>query len=350
MSHLTVRKEGRAGRITLTRPKALNALSHDMCRQVMQALIDWNADAEIDLVILDAEGDKAFCAGGDVSRVYQEAKAGNGDAVRLFWRDEYRMNAMIAEYPKAVFSFLQGFTMGGGVGLGCHGSHRVVGETAQVAMPECAIGLVPDVGGSYLLARTEGHIGEYLALTGARMGPGDAINAGFADLYVPEARWPDLIARLEETGQPDAVTEVATTPPEATLPGKRGDIDALFGGETLHGIVNRLRGDDSDLAAEALRAMERSAPLSMGAALDILHRMKLGSADIRKALELEYRFTHRALEHGDFLEGVRAMIVEKDRAPRWRHEIGTLSQTDVTAMLQPVPEVALDFHDWKAAP
>ncbi|SLN28864.1 putative enoyl-CoA hydratase echA8 [Roseivivax jejudonensis] len=347
MSHLTIRKDGRAGRITLTRPEALNALDHEMCLEITQTLLDWRSDPEIDLVILDAEGERAFCAGGDVARVYREAQAGNGDAVRLFWRDEYRMNAMIAEYPKAVFSFLQGFTMGGGVGLGCHGSHRVVGDSSKIAMPECAIGLVPDVGGSYLLARCEGRLGEYLGLTGARLSAGDAIQTGFAEFYVPEDRWEALKARLAETGQPDSVTEWAEPAPEASLPAQRGDIDALFGGESLRDIVNALRTDDSAFAAETLPVIERSSPLSMGVTLDIIHRLKLGSADIRKSLDFEYRFTHRALDKADFLEGVRAQIIDKDRTPRWRHELDTLPLADVAAMLQPVREVSLDFHDWE---
>ena len=130
-----------------------------MCTEVIDALLDWRDDPEIDLVVMDAEGEKAFCAGGDIARVHREAAEGNGEFARAFWRDEYRMNAMLAEYPKAIFSFMQGFIMGGGVGMGCHCSHRVVGESTKVAMPECAIGLVPDVGGSYLLARTEGRLG-----------------------------------------------------------------------------------------------------------------------------------------------------------------------------------------------
>lgn len=146
MSDISIRVEGRAGRITLTRPKALNALSYDMCRALDAALVAWAGDPAVALVLVDAEGDRAFCAGGDIAELYAEGLRGNFDYGRDFWRDEYRMNARIGAYPKPVVSLVQGFCMGGGVGVACHASHRIVGETAQVAMPECAIGLVPDVG------------------------------------------------------------------------------------------------------------------------------------------------------------------------------------------------------------
>jgi hypothetical protein len=156
MSDVLIRTEGRAGRITLNRPKALNALTPAMCRAIDAALIAWRDDPAVALVLIDAEGERAFCAGGDIAEVYRTGIAGDYAMPRDFWRDEYRMNARIDEYPKPVVSFLQGFTMGGGVGLGCHASHRIVGESSRIAMPECTIGLAPDVGGSFILARANG--------------------------------------------------------------------------------------------------------------------------------------------------------------------------------------------------
>ena len=200
MSDINIRVAGHAGRITLTRPKALNALTYDMCLAIDAALKDWAGNDNVRLVVIDAEGEKAFCAGGDIAEMYYTGTKGNYDYGRKFWRDEYRMNARISEYPKPVVGFLQGFTMGGGVGVGCHGSHRVVGESSQISMPEAGIGLVPDVGGSLLLALAPGRLGEYLGITAARMNAGDAVFAGFADHFIPEDQWPALIAALEETG------------------------------------------------------------------------------------------------------------------------------------------------------
>ena len=165
MSDISIRIDGRAGRITLNRPKALNALTYEMCMAIDAALIDWAGSDAIDLLILDANGDKAFCAGGDITEMYATGTAGDFDYGRKFWRDEYRMNARLFNFPKPVVSFLQGFTMGGGVGVGCHGSHRIVGESSKIAMPECGIGLIPDVGGSLILARAPGRLGEYVGMT-----------------------------------------------------------------------------------------------------------------------------------------------------------------------------------------
>jgi enoyl-CoA hydratase len=314
-----IRTEGRAGRITLNRPQALNALTWDMCRAIEDALDAWAGDDAVALLVIDAAGDKAFCAGGDIVEMYETGKAGDYDYGRRFWADEYRMNAKMFNFPKPVASFLQGFTMGGGVGIGCHGSHRVVGESSRIAMPECGIGLVPDVGGSLILARAPGRLGEYLGVTGARMGPGDAIHAGFADYYVPEESWEALKADLCETGDWEAVDRAALPAPESPLAVERPEIDRLFPGETLRDILNLLRRSESPVAARALEAMAKNSPLSMAATVELIHRSR-GRDTIEGALELEYRFTARAMEKGDFLEGIRAAIIDKDRAPRWRHD------------------------------
>ena len=159
MSNVWIRIEGVAGRITLQRPDALNAMTYDMCRAIEAALDGWRDDPAVTLVIFDAEGERAFCAGGDIADLYATGRAGDFAYGQTFWADEYRLNHNIFTYPKPVVSFLQGFTMGGGVGIGCHGSHRIVGETSHIAMPECGIGLVPDVGGSLMLALAPGRVG-----------------------------------------------------------------------------------------------------------------------------------------------------------------------------------------------
>lgn len=334
MDDLTIRTAGRAGRITFTRPKALNALTHAMARAIHDALDGWRDDPAVALVIIDAEGDRAFCAGGDIAAVYHAGRAGDHQVGRDFFRDEYRMNAAIADFPKPIVAFMQGFVMGGGVGVGGHASHRIVGDTTRIAMPESGIGLIPDVGGTWLLGRAPGRIGEYLAMTGGRMTAGDAIHAGFADMYVPEADWPGLIAMLEDSGD---VTGLRGHPaPAATL--DRRDLSA-FGGRTLADITAALQeaGDD-----ESLEALRRNSPLSMAAGLAMV-RAARGDDCMQQSLSREYRFTARATAESDFLEGVRAQIIDKDRKPVWRRDA---SDDTLRAMLAPLGD---DELQWETA-
>ncbi|MEQ8258648.1 MAG: enoyl-CoA hydratase/isomerase family protein [Roseovarius confluentis] len=344
MTDISIRKTGRAGRITLTRPKALNAMSYDMCLAIEAALDDWATDDDVALVIIDAEGDKAFCAGGDIQQLYDTGRAGDFAYGQTFWRDEYRLNAKVAEYPKPYVAFMQGFTMGGGVGISCHGSHRIVCDSSQIAMPECGIGLVPDVGGSLILANAPGRLGEYLGLTTSRMGPADAIYAGFADTFIPQDAWPALIERLEETGDPAQIDTASETPPQGAMRELQADIDAHFAGEDLQSIVNALKASESAFAADALKAMGRNSPLSMACAVEILHRLRGPAADIRRALELEYRFTFRAMEQGDFLEGIRAAVIDKDRSPNWQHDLEKPPTMAATQMLLPLGEHKMTFN------
>ncbi len=340
-----IRTEGRAGRITLTRPGSLNALSWEMCLEIEAALEAWRDDDAVAVVLIDAEGDRAFCAGGDVQQLYETGRAGDYAFGRRFWSDEYRLNAKIAAYPKPYVALMQGYVMGGGVGISCHGSTCIVCDSTRIAMPECSIGLVPDVGGSLLLARAPGRLGEYLGTTGARMGPGDAIHCGFADIHVPQADWDALTARLLETGDAGVIAPFAARPPDGALSGLAARIDAHFSAGALRDIIDSLRADDSDFARDALAAMQRNSPLSMACAIAMLRRLRDDEADIRGALGLEYRFTHRAMAQGDFLEGVRAAIIDKDRTPAWRHDLDGLPEDAVTAMLAPLDADALSFKE-----
>jgi enoyl-CoA hydratase len=333
---LSTAKQGRVGRITFTRPQALNALSHEMAMKIEQALDAWATDDDVAMIVIDAEGERAFCAGGDIAAMYHAGKAGDYQIARDFWADEYRMNAKMYNFPKPVAAFMQGFVMGGGVGVGGHASHRIVGDTSQVAMPESGIGLIPDVGGTLLLARAPGRIGEYLGVTGARMGPGDAIYAGFADYYIPEGDWPDLIAQLVDTGDWTLIDAAARPAPDAPLADLHPQIDAHFGGETIGDIVRSLRHEDTDFTASALKPINRNSPLSMACTVELIHRTRIRDT-IEAALANEYRFTYRALELGDFIEGVRAQIIDKDRTPTWQDaDAETLPATKISRMLMPL--------------
>jgi enoyl-CoA hydratase/carnithine racemase len=335
MSDIDIRIDGRAGRITLTRPKALNALTYEMCLAVDAALRTWADDPVVDLVLIDAEG-RAFCAGGDIAEMYATGTRGDFDYGRRFWRDEYRMNARIAEYPKPVVALMQGYTMGGGVGIGCHANHRVVGESCRIAMPECSIGLVPDVGGSLILRRAPGAYGIWAGLTGARLGAAEAIAMGFADRFARETEWPALTAALLEGD----LTALPDDPPPAPALPDADEIAAVFGQPDLQSVRRALDGATGDWADDARKAMAYNSPLSMACALAMQRELAPG-ATIRDALRLEYRATSRSAEKGDFLEGIRARIIDRDNLPGWR----PYAPGDEAAMLAPLGPSELTFTE-----
>jgi enoyl-CoA hydratase len=341
MSDIHIRKSGCAGRITLTRPQSLNALTHAMCLAIEAALDQWATDDDVSLVVLDGEGEKAFCAGGDIADMYRAAT--NGDYVfgQKFWADEYRMNAKIFNFPKPYVAFMQGFTMGGGVGLACHGSHRIVCKNSKISMPECGIGLIPDVGGSLLLSRAPGRLGEYLGTTGARMGPGDAIHAEFADYFIPQEQWPHLIEHLEATGDHTEIDRAAGPVPGSPLASLQTQINAHFAGETIADILRSMIYAPDDFTADTEKTLSRNSPLSMACTVEVIHRVR-NLTSIERALGQEYRFTYRAAEHADFLEGIRAAIIDKDRSPKWRHcSVENLGPSEVHKMLMPLGADAL---------
>jgi enoyl-CoA hydratase len=341
MSDINIRITGRAGRITLQRPQALNAMTYEMCMAIEAAFDAWRDDDAVALIVIDAEGDRAFCSGGDIAELYATGRAGDFAYGQTFWADEYRLNHKIFTYPKPVVSFLQGFTMGGGVGIGCHGSHRIVGESSQIAMPECGIGLVPDVGGTLMLALAPGRLGEYLGTTATRMNADDAIYAGFADTYIPELKWSEVIKALEESGVTDSIEAASGAAPEGELRASSAQIDALFAGETLSDILTLLNAESSAFAIDALKKLSRVSPLSAACTVEMMHRLRGPSLNMEKALDLEYRFTYRAMEHGDFLEGIRAAIIDKDRTPEWQYPDMQVPLAAVSKMLQPLGKNAL---------
>ncbi len=335
MSDIHIRTDGRAGRITLTRPKALNAVTWEMIRAIDAALATWADDASIALVIIDAEGDRAFAAGGDIVDLYRTGTAGDYDYGRRFWAEEYRLNARIADYAKPYVALMHGFVMGGGVGISCHGSHRIVDDAVQIAMPECGIGLIPDVGGSRLLANAPGCLGELIGLTGYRMGPGDAIRAGFADLCISRTDWADLIAELCATGDTDAIAARApSTAPDSPLDAAP-HMSQWFGGARMPDILSDLAQLGLQDADRLIATLRRQSPLSVACALSAIRAAR--SMSLHEALAQEYRFVWRCMSQGDFLEGIRARVIDKDRTPKWRHDsIEAVTDADVQAMLAPL--------------
>ncbi|MEL6570069.1 MAG: enoyl-CoA hydratase/isomerase family protein [Pseudomonadota bacterium] len=342
MSDLLVRTEGCAGRITLNRPKALNAVTWDMVREIDRTLQRWAADDAVALVIIDAAGDRAFAAGGDIVDLYHASRAGDLDFGRRFWTEEYRLNLTMAEYPKPIVSLMQGFTMGGGVGLSCHVSHRVVDETVQLALPECGIGLIPDVGSSWLLAKAPRNFGVFLGLTGYRMGPDDAIFAGLADIFVPRESWARLIKDLCADGDVTVLEQVAVPPPEGAL-SLWAETSQWFRAETLPEIADDLAQVGASNADKWRKALHTHSPLALHCALNTIRAAK--DLTLREAFAQEYRFSYRAVQRSDFLEGIRAQVIDKDRQPKWKHTaLKDVNPEDVAAMLAPLGDDEWTFE------
>lgn len=315
---LSIRVEGRAGRLTLNRPDALNALTYTQIVAIRAALQRWRNDAAVKLVILDAVGGRALCAGGDVIAMY-DSRTDDGAFASRYWRDEYRLNAEIHAFPKPFVAIMDGIVMGGGIGLSAHASHRVVTEASMLAMPETAIGLIPDVGGTWLLGHAPGRIGEYLGLLGERMAAADAIMCGFADTRVARSDLAKLLDRLcDPTGEPVGVTlsRLASAPDAPVHTPRQNDIDALFAGATIEEIRAALAASPLEWAHKAVSALDKRSPLALKLTLAAVRKARtLRSLD--DALAMEFRLTTRLFRHGEFIEGVRALLIDKDKAPRW---------------------------------
>lgn len=342
MSDVLIRIDGVAGHITLNRPKALNALTWQMLQEIETALDGWRDDPNVKLVIIDGAGEKAFCAGGDIAELYATGKAGDFGYGQRFWRDEYRLNRKIYRYEKPIVSFLHGFTMGGGVGVGCHGSHRIVGESTQIAMPEVTIGLVPDVGGSLILAKAPGHVGEYLGTTGTRMDASDAIYASFADHFIPESQWQVLKDQLISTGEAAAILKFTQDQPPGELVQNQNTIDQIFGS---HKPFDVLASSTGDFATAASKKVSRNAPLGLCVTIQMIRAVR-ENPTIETALDHEFRYTFRSAEFGDFIEGIRAAIIDRDRSPKWRHHaIAEVPDADIARMTADLGPDALQWED-----
>lgn len=340
-----VRTEGALGRLTLNRPRAINALDLDMIRQLASALDAWRDDADIDIVLIDGEGDRGMCAGGDVRALYDQIIAGHPERTAEFFRAEYALNLMIAQYPKPVVAIADGITMGGGIGLAGHAAIRIVTERSRLAMPETRIGFTPDVGGTYLLGRAPGRLGEYLGLTGGTMSAADAVYAGFADHYVPSQHLAELREALGKRADPTSPSELVLlfdeTPEPSVLAHERAWIDEVFSAGSIGEIVRRLTAHAEVSASAAAATLAELSPTALAVTLDAVREARGG--DLREALIGEYRrVMWFATNHPDLAEGIRAQLVDKDRAPKWRPAtVGELTEDAGADARAYVPEAPL---------
>jgi enoyl-CoA hydratase len=319
---LIVRREGAVGVIRLNRPKAINAMTLEMSLGIDAALDQFEADSTVALVLLEGAGERGLCAGGDIRGLYESSRAG-GDLGKVFWRQEYIMNARIAKFPKPYVAFMDGLVMGGGVGISAHGSHRVVTERTRLAMPEVGLGFFPDVGGTWLLSRSPGEIGTYFGLTGQTMNGPDAIYAHFADAVVPS----DRLAALRETlvnlraganaaDVSAAIDGFATGETAGPVAAIQPQVDSWLAHDRMQDIVAALQRDGSELALSTLKALNEKSPRGMVVALRLL-RLARESASLEQCLVREYRAALEVFASDDFREGVRAAVIDKDRNPRW---------------------------------
>jgi enoyl-CoA hydratase len=319
---LQARRVGAAGRLTLDRPASLNALTLGMVRGMAEILDEWDKDPEIRVVVIDAAGTRAFCAGGDI-RALHDAGRRQDELPETFWREEYILDARIARYPKPVVPLMAGLIMGGGVGISAHARHRVVTDSTALALPEVGIGLIPDVGATWLLSRAPGECGTYLALTGERIGAADAIAMGLADHFVPQARLEELGAALAAISGPDgggevdeAIGRVAEPAGPSRILNMREEIDALFRFDTVEEIVAALDQDGSEWARGVSAGIRTRSPTSLKLTLAALRGAR-GLSSLEACLQVEYRIVCHIIRAHDFFEGVRAVVIDKDQTPRW---------------------------------
>lgn len=306
--------KGGVGEIVLNRPKALNALDNTMIRDLYSTLVDWQADDSVHTVLVRSASPKAFCAGGDIRAVRAAVLEGDDDAVYRYFSDEYRLNQLVADYPKPYVALIDGVNMGGGLGISVHGSHRVVTENAVFAMPETAIGFIPDVGASHFLPKLGG-VGMHLALTGARLTAGDALELGLATHFVASSELDSLAAAIISDGLDAALAALGPGPASELAP-HRAAIDEAFTGHDVAEIVARLEGSSADWAAQARDALASVSPWSLAVTAELLRRGAT-SDSLAECLGRELRAAVKMTRCHDFVEGVRAMLVDKDRTPAW---------------------------------
>jgi enoyl-CoA hydratase len=345
---LIARKEGAAGILRLNRPKALNALTLEMTREIVAALDAFESDPSVSVIILEGAGERGLCAGGDIRGLYESAKA-KGDLGKVFWREEYILNARIAKFPKPYVAYMDGFVMGGGVGLAGHASHRIVTEKTKMAMPEVGLGFFPDVGGTWLLSRAPGELGTYFGLTGLTANGPDALAARMADVLIDTGNWPALREALTKLAPgTDAAAVMAklkslsASDQTGPVTAQRASIDHAFAHDSVEEIFSALERDGCDFAKATLKAMADKSPRGLKVTLKLL-RLARASSSLEECLSREYLAALEVFDSDDFVEGVRAAIIDKDRNPKWQPPTLEGVTPEIVARYLAPRDVALTF-------
>ncbi|MFM6931912.1 MAG: enoyl-CoA hydratase/isomerase family protein [Novosphingobium sp.] len=314
---LIVRREGVAGYLTLNRPKAIHALTQGMDHAMTKALLEWRGDDAVHAVIIDHSEGRGFCSGGDINLLRNSALNDGGVSGLQFFYEEYQLNHLLMTYPKPVVAFMDGITMGGGVGISQPGRFRVATENTRFAMPETGIGLFPDVGGGWYLSRLPGRMGQFLALTGTRLDGAECLWTGLATHYLPSDALAEAKSRIEQGHEPGQVlAALSVTPPPAKIEAHASQIAKHFASDRYEDILASLAADDSDWVLKELATLRTKSPQTCKVALRQLHD-SLECADFAENMAMEYRIAARVLTRPDFAEGVRALIVDKTNDPRW---------------------------------
>lgn len=329
--------DGSVGLITLNRPKAINSLNQRMVDDLTAILTGWASDDAVRAVVLSGAGERGLCAGGDVVSIYHSARKDGAEA-RRFWRDEYLLNAQIADFAKPYVAVMDGIVMGGGVGVSAHANTRVVTDTSKIAMPEVGIGFIPDVGGVYLLSRAPGGLGLHAALTGAPFSGADAIAMGFADHYVPHTEIEAFRRAIVGDGVENALAKYAVEPPPSELAAQRDWIDDCFARDTVEDIVAALAGHGAGPANDAANLIATRSPIALSVTLEAVRRAA-ELETLKDVLIQDYRVSSASLRSHDLVEGIRAQLIDKDRDPKWSPaQLAAVTAADVEAYFTPVDD------------
>jgi enoyl-CoA hydratase/carnithine racemase len=332
MDEVLFDRHGAVGLITLNRPKALNALNLAMVMAMRAQLDEWAGDPAVGCVVIRGAGERAFCAGGDIRAAAQSGREGTSTALD-FWREEYLLNAAIKHYEKPYLALMHGIAMGGGLGVSVHGTYRIVDQTALLAMPETGIGFFPDVGGSWFLPRCPGEIGMYLALTGARLKPANALYAGLATHLMRAEEWPALVDALAQGESPAEL--LSGSKPAAPLAERRAQIDRIFAADSVEAILTGLDAESDEWSRETAATIRTKSPTSLKLTFREMREGRKLSFD--DCMRMEFRLSSRILAGNDFTEGVRAAVIDKDDAPKWRPAtLGEVTDETVDGAFAPV--------------